>query len=75
MSVQHYLSNQRDRERAVKRGGGRMPLSLDAEAAEGRYRIEPSDELTPEKLFERRWALEVLDRAMALPAGRGRPDG
>ena len=65
VSVQHYLSNQRDRERAVKRGGGRMPLSLDAEAAEGRYRIEPSDELTPEKLFERRWALEVLDRAMA----------
>ncbi len=75
VSVQHYLSNQRDRERAVKRGGGRMPLSLDAEAAEGRYRIEPSDELTPERLFERRWALEVLDRAMALPAGRGRPDG
>jgi RNA polymerase sigma factor (sigma-70 family) len=64
-SVQHYLSNQHDRERAVKRGGGRTPLSLDADAAEGRYRIEPADGLTPERLFERRWALEVLQRAMA----------
>ena len=64
-SVQHYLSNQRDRERAAKRGGGREPLSLDVATAEGRYVIDPADDLTPEKLFERRWAMEVLDRAMA----------
>ena len=64
VSVKHFLSNERDRARALKRGGGRAPCTLDAEAAEGRYRIEPADELTPEKLFERRWATTVLERAM-----------
>ena len=64
VSVKHFLSNERDRARAAKRGGGRVPVSLDAEAAEGRYRIEPADDLTPEKLFERRWATTVLERAM-----------
>lgn len=64
VSVKHFLSNERDRERAAKRGGGRAQVSLDAEAAEGRYRIEPADDLTPETLFERRWATTVLERAM-----------
>ncbi len=63
-SIKHFLSNERDRARALKRGGGRTPFSLDAEAAESRYRIEPADGLTPEKLFERRWATAVLQRAM-----------
>ena len=63
-SVQHFLSNERDRERALKRGGGRPLVSLDAERAEGLYRIEPSDDLTPERLFERRWATTMLERVM-----------
>jgi RNA polymerase sigma-70 factor (ECF subfamily) len=62
--VQHFLSNERDRERTLKRGGGQRPISLDGEAAEGRYRIEPADDLTPEKVFERRWATTMLERAM-----------
>jgi RNA polymerase sigma-70 factor (ECF subfamily) len=61
----HFLANERDRARARKRGGGRLVLSLDARDAEGRYRAEPADALTPETLFERRWALALLQQVMA----------
>lgn len=64
VSLKHFLSNERDRARAKKRGGGRKVLSLDFENAESQYALEPRDELTPEKLFERSWALTVLDRTM-----------
>jgi RNA polymerase sigma-70 factor (ECF subfamily) len=63
-SVRHFLSNERDRARSLKRGGARPPISLDVETAEGRYQLEPHDDLTPEKLFDRRWALILLDRAL-----------
>jgi RNA polymerase sigma-70 factor (ECF subfamily) len=67
VSVKHFLSNARDRERALKRGGGRPPLSLDYETAEGRYRFEAADPApTPERLFERRWALTVLENTMGM---------
>jgi hypothetical protein len=46
---------------ALKRGGKETPISLDTGLAESRYRNEPSDELTLEKLFERRWAMTVLE--------------
>jgi RNA polymerase sigma-70 factor (ECF subfamily) len=49
----------------MKRSPDRPLLSLDARDAEGRYRFEPADDLTPEALFERKWALTVLDRASA----------
>ena len=64
-SLKHYLSNERDRARALKRGGGRSPVSIDEQDAENRYRLEPIDRMTPEKLYERRWALTVLDLALA----------
>ena len=64
-SLQHYLSNERDRARAQKRGGGLAPISIDEQDAEGRYLLEPADPVTPEKLYERRWALTVLDQALA----------
>ncbi len=64
-SLKHYLSNERDRARARKRGGGRAPVSIDEQDAEGRYLLEPADPATPEKLYERRWALTVLDQAIA----------
>jgi len=64
-SVSHFLSNEHDRARAAKRGGGRVLLSLDAEAAEEKYRFEPVDERTPEKAYERQWALAILARALA----------
>ena len=64
-SLKHFLSNERARARAKKRGGGRKALSLDFDSAESQYALEPRDELSPEKLFERSWALTVLDRTMA----------
>jgi RNA polymerase sigma-70 factor (ECF subfamily) len=60
----HFLANEHDRVRAKKRGGGRRILSFDAVDAEGRYRAEPADDLTPERLFERRWALALLQQVM-----------
>lgn len=63
-AIKHYLSNQRDRARAKKRGGGKPVLSLDLDLAESRYRLEPADATTPETLFERRWALTLLERAI-----------
>ncbi|MCY1077748.1 RNA polymerase sigma factor [Archangium lansingense] len=64
-SLKHYLSNEWDRERAQKRGSGLTPVSIDAEDAEGRYQHEPSHSLTPEKLYERRWALTLLEHVLS----------
>jgi RNA polymerase sigma factor (sigma-70 family) len=64
-AVAHFLANERDREAALKRGGGRVVVSLDAGDAEWRYGREPSHEETPERVFERRWALTLLDRTLA----------
>ena len=63
-SLNHFLANERDYANAVKRGGGQIPISLDEEAAENRYLKEPSLDLSPEKIFERQWALAVLERAL-----------
>ena len=63
-SIRHFLSDARDRERAAKRGGGQSPILLDEAFAEESYRREPHTELTPEEIFERRWALTVIDRAV-----------
>jgi RNA polymerase sigma-70 factor (ECF subfamily) len=63
-SLQHFLCNEHDRSRAAKRGGGRAIRSLDPRDAEDRYRQEPGHDLTPERLFERRWALTLLDQVL-----------
>lgn len=63
-SLEHFLSHERDKERTLKKGGGARTLSLDADVAETRYRHEPADPLTPELVFERRWGLTVMERAM-----------
>jgi DNA-directed RNA polymerase specialized sigma24 family protein len=57
----YFLADQRDRENALKRGGGIAPVSIDVCDAEGRYQVEPADLLTPERLFDRTWALTLLD--------------
>jgi RNA polymerase sigma-70 factor (ECF subfamily) len=62
--VRHFLANERDRPRAKKRGGGRAFLSLDFPSAESRYRHEPSHLLTAERLYERQWALTLLDQVL-----------
>jgi len=63
-SVKHFLSKQREKALAWKRGGRADVVSLDAREVETRYGIEPVDRLDPEQIFERRWALTVLDQAL-----------
>ena len=63
-SFHNHISHSREKARAVKRGGGHQPLSLNTEAAEDRYRQEPADYLTAETIFEARWAITVLAKAM-----------
>jgi len=61
----HFLAHQREQDAAEIRGGGRNVLSIDARDAEGRYLREPSHAWTSERLFEREWALALLDRVLA----------
>ena len=65
VALNHFLAKERRRANAQKRGGGQVPLSLDFAAGEARYTLEPAHDLTPEKIYERRWAMTVLDRAVA----------
>jgi RNA polymerase sigma-70 factor (ECF subfamily) len=61
----HFLANQSAYRRAARRGGGAEPLPLAWDTAEGRYVHEPAQPATPETIFERRWALTVIDAALA----------
>jgi DNA-directed RNA polymerase specialized sigma24 family protein len=63
-ALKHYLANEWDKVKAVKRGGRVELLSLENAAAESRYWEEPASELTPEKLYEQRWACVLLERVM-----------
>jgi len=69
-AVRHFLSNERDAARALKRGGGQVILPLEFDDGERRYLLEPVDDQTPEHVYERRWALTVLDAAMTRLASR-----
>jgi RNA polymerase sigma factor (sigma-70 family) len=64
VSVRNFLHNERDRERAKKRGGGRRLVSLDSAAAERNYEERVANRTTPEDLFERSWAQTVFDRVL-----------
>ena len=68
-SLKHYLGDERDKARAQKRGGGQPIISLDDTTLEDRYRLEPVDAMDAEKLFERRWALTLLEQAGARVRG------
>jgi len=59
-----FLSHRREAEHALKRGGGNVPLSIDARDAEGRYLREPADLVTAERLFDRTYALSLLDSVL-----------
>ena len=63
--LQNFLANEWDRSHAAKRGSGQTPISLNDTDAEARYRLEPADTLTAEKIFERRWALALLAQVLA----------
>ena len=63
-ALSHFLANQWIKDRRLKRGGGQWILSLDDDKAEARFLAEPADFETPERAYERRWALAVLQRAI-----------
>lgn len=63
-SCKFFLADQADRARAQRRGGGAI-LPFEISSGEERYRFEPLDSQTPEDIFERRWALMLLDRAVS----------
>src|SRR3954462_9524600 len=62
-SLKFFVADEEDRQRAHKRGGGSV-VSLEFSSGEDRYQREPAHDETPERLFERRWALSVLDQVV-----------
>ena len=63
-SLQNFLSHERERAHAQKRGGGVEFIHLDSEDASARYRAEPSHTETPEAIFEARWAHTLLEQTL-----------
>jgi RNA polymerase sigma factor (sigma-70 family) len=63
-SLKNFLANDWDKARARKRGEGKSIVSLDQASAESRYQLEPSHDLTPDRQFERQWALTLLDQVL-----------
>jgi RNA polymerase sigma factor (sigma-70 family) len=74
-ACKNFLANEHDHAIAQKRGGGRCPVSIDLRDAEGRFRAEPAHDLTPERLFERGWALTVLEQSLELLETEARTGG
>jgi DNA-directed RNA polymerase specialized sigma24 family protein len=76
-ALSHFLSNERDYARAAKRGGGRELISLDELESERGSLAAPAPELSPDRLFDHRWAITILERALnhlrleQLQAGKG----
>lgn len=64
-AIKKYAANWNAAQAAEKRGGGRQIFSLSFDDGESRYTREPVDGWTPEKLFDRRWALSLLEQALA----------
>lgn len=64
-SLQNFLGHEWERSQAQKRGGGRELIRLDAEEADARYRLEPAHSVTPETIFEKRWATALLEQTVS----------
>lgn len=65
-ALKHFIANERDAARAQKRGGGRAHIPLDEVLHAGdRYSLEPHSDLSPDRIFERQWALTVLSRVQS----------
>ena len=64
-SLKHFLANDAARRLTQKRGGGTVIFPLAFDDAEGRYSFEPAEPATPESLYERRWALMIIERVLA----------
>lgn len=64
-ALTHFLADEWDKARRLKRGGGREIISFDAASAEERYRLEPVNQLDAAKLYERRWVTTLFDKVLA----------
>jgi RNA polymerase sigma-70 factor (ECF subfamily) len=64
-ALKHFLANEWDRAHRQKRGGGVAAVSLDWQDADTRYQIDPPDNLSPDKLYDRAWAVTLLERVLA----------
>lgn len=74
-ALKHFLANEWDRAQAQKRGGGAEHLSLNWQDADERFHLDPPDPTNPERLFDREWALALLDRVIARLAAECARDG
>ena len=63
-AMNRFLADEWDKARAQKRGGGVVPLPIQLDTAETRYGLDPADRTTPEQIFDRRWALAVLEEVL-----------
>ncbi len=63
-ALKHFLANEWDRAHAKKRGGESPVISIDSQDGERRYRHEPTDSQTAEKIYDRRWALTLLNQVL-----------
>lgn len=63
-AMNHFLADEWKRVSAKKRGGGQSLISLDLAAAEERFDLEPAYDSTPDRIFERQWALTLLDKVL-----------
>ncbi len=64
-SLKHFLANEWDKSQRQKRGGGVTHLSLDWQSADARFHLDPPDPASPDKTFDREWALALLERVIA----------
>jgi len=63
-AFKHFLANEWDKARAQKRGGGKIVIPIDVQTAETQCGFEPAHELTAESIYERQWALALLEQVM-----------
>jgi len=74
-ALKHFLANEWDRAKRQKRGGGVTMVPLDWQDADTRYHIDPPDNLSPDKLFDRAWAVTVLERVLSRLRGESAAEG
>jgi len=74
-SLKHFLVNEWEKARTQKRGGGQCVIPLDAEIAESRYAAEPVQALTLDQVYEKRWAVTLIEAVLARLRGNYEADG
>ncbi len=62
----HFLANEWSKAKAQKRGGGQAPISLDLASVESRFALEPSHDVTPERLYDKQWAVTLIDHVLGV---------